>query len=344
MFSAWTGPIPEASTRHNFFLDYLIHPCRRQAARAYLRLLKATGTTVIGITGSFGKTTTKRLLQSILSRKAPTTTTADNTDTVYNIPATVLRTPPWTKYLIIEMSIEYLGEMDFYLWLAQPDIAIITGISLTHTEFLKNIETIAQEKSKIGKYATDVIIGPNPDIQVVTSGKIHKVTLPPSGDHFSLNRALATRTAEIFGINKKDIAQGLADAQLPLHRMNIINHFSGATIIDDVHNANPTATKFAVDYLVNLAKKENQTPVFVFAEMLELGTYKISAHAAIGKYVAQKGIKNFLTFGPATTNLGRHFESKEELIPAVRKFLTPEFIILIKGSRFWHLEDVVSAL
>ena len=344
MFTAWTGPIPQASTRHNLLLDYLVHPLRRQLARHYLRFLKTAGCTVIGITGSFGKTTTKRLLQSILSQIASTAATDDNTDSVYNIPATILRTSPWTKFLIIEMSIEYLGEMDFYLWLAQPDIAIITSISLTHTEFLKNTETIAKEKSKIGKFAKDVIIGPNPDIQVITSGKIYKATLPRSGDQFSLNRALAIKTAEILSISKKDIARGLTNAKLPPHRMNIINHPSGATIIDDVHNANPTATKFAIDYLVNLAKKKNQTPVFIFAQMNQLGPYEKSAHSTIGKYVAQKGIKNFLTLGPATTTLGQHFDSKETLTPTARKFLTPNYCLLIKGSRSWHLETIISAL
>ena len=313
MFSAWTGPIPKASTRHNFILDYIVHPVRRQAARAYLRLLKATGTTVIGITGSFGKTTTKTAIASLLSSHTSTHTTLDNLDSVYNIPLTILTTPLNTKYLILEMGIEHLGEMDFYLWLAPVDIAVITGFGIAHTEFLQNLKTIKSKKLKITKFAKHVI--------------------------YKNGLEAAKQIAKILGI-KPDLSHFTP----PPHRLQIINHPSGATIIDDSYNANPTATKFAIDYLVNLAKKENQTPVFIFAEMLELGKYKISAHAAIGKYVAQKGIKNFLTFGPATANLGRHFESKEELIPAVRKFLTPKFIILIKGSRSWHLEDVVSAL
>lgn len=312
MFSAWTGPIPKASTRHNFFLDYLVHPLRRQAARAYLRLLKATGTTVIGITGSFGKTTTKDALKAILPQSVATTA---NIDPVYNIPTTILSTPLGTKYLVLEMGIEHLGEMDFYLWLAPVDIAVITGFGLAHTQFLKDIKTIKSEKLKITKFAKHVI-------------------------NFSSNSTeIAKKVAQILGVEPN-----LTHFSPPPHRLQIINHSSGATIIDDTYNANPTATKFAIDFLVKTAAAKNQTPVFIFAQMNELGSYEKSAHTAIGKYVAQKHIENFLTFGPATANLGTHFETKQDLISATRKFLTPNYCLLIKGSRSWHLEDVVSAL
>ncbi|MEK7154647.1 MAG: Mur ligase family protein [Patescibacteria group bacterium] len=312
MFSAWTGPIPEASTRHNFFLDYFVHPLRRQAARGYLRLLKVTGTTVIGITGSFGKTTTKEALKAVLPKSVATLA---NIDPVYNIPATILATPLGTKYLILEMGIEHLGEMDFYLWLAPVDIAVITGFGLAHTEFLKDLQTIKSEKLKITKFAKHVI-------------------------DFSSNAVeIAKQVARILGI-KPD----LSHFSPPPHRLQIINHPSGSTIIDDSYNANPTATKFAIDYLVKLSKEKNQTPVFVFAQMNELGSYKESAHAAIGKYVTQKGIKHFLTLGPATSKLGQHFNSQEKLISATRQFLTPNYCLLIKGSRSWHLETLVSAL
>lgn len=318
MSSVWTGPIPEASTRHNFFLDYLVHPLRRQMARQYIRLLKALGCTVIGITGSFGKTTTKEALKAILPNS---TASIANIDPVYNIPASVLSTPPWTKYLILEMGIEHLGEMDFYLWLAPVDVAIVTGFGLAHTEFLKDLKTIKSEKLKITKHAKHVVDfssrKPDPKNALEIAKQVCKILkIKPDLTHFVP----------------------------PPHRLQIINHPSGATLIDDSYNANPTATKFAIDYLVNLAKEKNQTPVFIFAQMNELGSYEKSAHASIGKYVTQNGIKNFFTLGPATASLGQHFESKEELVSIARKFLTPNYCILVKGSRSWHLEDVISAL
>lgn len=317
MFTAWTGPIPEASTRHNFFLDYLLHPLRRQLARLYIRLLKALGCTIIGITGSFGKTTTKEALKATLPGS---TASIANIDPVYNIPATILSTPPWTKYLILEMGIEHLGEMDFYLWLAPVDIAIITGFGLAHTEFLKDLKTIKSEKLKITKNVKHIIDfssrKPDPNNALEIAKQVSKIL---------------------------KIKPDLSRFTPPPHRLQIINHPSGATLIDDSYNANPTATKFAIDYLVNLAKEKNQTPVFIFAQMNELGSYEKSAHATIGKYVTQKGIKNFLTLGPAAANLGQHFESKEELIKSASNFLNANYCILIKGSRSWHLETIVSA-
>ncbi|KKU72944.1 MAG: UDP-N-acetylmuramoyl-tripeptide-D-alanyl-D-alanine ligase [Candidatus Amesbacteria bacterium GW2011_GWB1_47_26] len=310
----WTGPIPFQSTRKNPFLDLLIHPIKRHLAKFYLKFLTLNGTIVIGITGSYGKTTTKEALKSILPSSVAS---AANIDPIYNIPATILSTPPWTKYLILEMGIEHLGEMDFYLWLAPVDIAVITGFGLAHTEFLKDLKTIKSEKLKITKYAKHVV-----------NFSSHK-----PGPKNALS--IARQVAKIL-----EIKPDLSSFTPPPHRLQIINHPSGAIIIDDSYNANPTATKFAVDYLVDLAKKKNQTPVFVFAQMNELGSYEKSAHAAIDKYVAQKGIKNFLTLGPATANLGQHFKSRETLIPAIRKFLTPNYCLLIKLQRrhqFFHL-------
>ncbi|KKU78895.1 MAG: UDP-N-acetylmuramoyl-tripeptide-D-alanyl-D-alanine ligase, partial [Candidatus Amesbacteria bacterium GW2011_GWA2_47_70] len=184
-------------------------------------------------------------------------------------------------------------EMDFYLWLAPVDIAVITGFGLAHTEFLKDLKTIKSEKLKITKYAKHVV-----------NFSSHK-----PGPKNALS--IARQVAKIL-----EIKPDLSSFTPPPHRLQIINHPSGAIIIDDSYNANPTATKFAVDYLVDLAKKKNQTPVFVFAQMNELGSYEKSAHAAIDKYVAQKGIKNFLTLGPATANLGQHFKSRETPAPS----------------------------
>lgn len=318
LLTLWTGPIPKDSTRHNLFLDYLVHPLKRHLARTYLRLLKRLGCAVIGITGSFGKTTTKQALKAILPNSVATVA---NIDPVYNIPTTILKTPPWTKYLILEMGIEHLGEMDFYLWLAPVDIAIITGFGLAHTEFLKNLETIKSEKLKITKHARYIInfssLKPDPKNAFEIAKQVAKILkVRPDFTNFSP----------------------------PPHRLQTIHHPSGAMIIDDSYNANPTATKFAIDYLVALSQKEKKGPVFVFAQMNELGSYEKSAHTTIRKYVAQNGIKNFLTLGPATQDLGQHFDSKEDLIQASKKFLKSKYIILIKGSRSWKLEDVVSAL
>src|SRR3989344_8407168 len=162
LFRLWLGPLPKKEIfpekKPNFLIHWFAHPIKRRLAKYYLLILqKIFGLTVIGITGSAGKTTTKDMLYSILKSAANTAATTANITPTYNIPTTILRCTPATKYLILEMGIEYMGDMDFYTWLARPDIAIITSIGPTHLEHFKNTDTVASEKNKIGKYAKHLI-------------------------------------------------------------------------------------------------------------------------------------------------------------------------------------------
>ena len=75
------------------------------------------------------------MIASILKLKGKTVWSRDNIDPVFNIPTTILRCSLFTKYLVLEMGIEYPNEMDFYLWLVKPDIGVITNIFPTHTLF-----------------------------------------------------------------------------------------------------------------------------------------------------------------------------------------------------------------
>lgn len=105
----------------------------------------------IGITGSVGKTTTTEASLAVLSQKFNTVATEKNLDPIFNIPITLLKLRPKVKKVILEMGIEYPGDMDFYLSLVKPATAILTRIYFAHSQFLGNIEEIAAEKSRLIK-------------------------------------------------------------------------------------------------------------------------------------------------------------------------------------------------
>ena len=131
---------------------WLVHPIKRRLAKYYLVILrKFFGIKVIGITGSTGKTSTKEMITSIVRQVGKTTSSYANIDPVYNIPSTILRCSPNTKFLVLEMSVEFPGEIDFYLWLAKPDIGVLTNIYPTHTLFFGDVEGVFREKSKLVK-------------------------------------------------------------------------------------------------------------------------------------------------------------------------------------------------
>jgi len=339
----WTGPLPREELfpdrKVNPLLHWFIHPVKRHLAKYYLVFLqKFFGLTVIGITGSVGKTIVKNMLLAILPKSFGT---SDNTTSTYNLPTTILRTSPFTKYLILEMSVEYIGDMDFYLWLARPDIAVITPINLTHTQFLGNIQNITSEKLKITKYTLHII--------TYKGVKPGNFKLPENlvGSHLQMNAALAAAVAKFLGITPD-----FEHFHPPEHRMQLVKLNSGSLLIDDTYNANPLATKEALKTLIELSKKYQKTPVFVFGQMNELGRYEKSAHAKIGCLVKKLGIKDFYCLGPATqfaiksAGFGQYFENLDSLSEFLVKFCTlnSDLCILIKGSHSWHLEKLVSSL
>lgn len=103
----------------------------------------------IGVTGSVGKTSTVKCCLAVLSQKFSTIATSQNLDPILNIPITLLKLRPRIKKVILEMGVEYPGEMDFYLSLVAPATGIVTRVSFAHSQFLGGIDQIFEEKSKL---------------------------------------------------------------------------------------------------------------------------------------------------------------------------------------------------
>lgn len=136
--SVWgrINPIKKRAHLLRFFLA-------RQYAKLFARAM------FIGVTGSVGKTITTLACKKVLEEKIPTIATSENLDPILNIPITILKIRPKIKKVILEMGIEYKGEMDFYLKFVKPGFGIITNISYAHNEYLGDLKDIAEEKVKL---------------------------------------------------------------------------------------------------------------------------------------------------------------------------------------------------
>lgn len=349
---------------------------------------KFFGLKVIALTGSAGKTTTKNLLYAAFSAAGSTVSTTDNVTSTYNIPTTILNTPPGTKYLILEMGVEYLGDMDFYTWLARPDVAIILNVNRTHTHFLGSVESVAREKSKLfaalpptgiaiinsddqlikrpinvktlsfgfhsGSFCQIISTGLTKDlttkVNLIINQQPTSLTLKLIGEHLTVNAAAAVTAAYAAGISPDICTPSLTTVIPPPHRLQPIRLKNGCLVIDDTYNANPLAVTQSLRTLVSLAKICKAAPVFVFGQMNELGQYEQSAHREIGLLVKKLGIKHFFCHGLGTkysikaAGFGQYFASKSTLTTHLKKFLRPRHLVLIKASRLFHFEDIVSAL
>jgi len=125
------------------------HYSRRKIAHLWLKLHPQVK--VIGITGSYGKTSTAKTIQAVLKGSFETIVTDTNLDTVYNLPITLLKIGPKTQIAILEYGIDQKGEMSKHLNLVKPEIAVITGITPVHSEknMLGSITGIIEEKSQL---------------------------------------------------------------------------------------------------------------------------------------------------------------------------------------------------
>lgn len=309
---------------------WLIHPIKRKIAKYYLVFLRRFfGLKVIAVTGSAGKTSMKEMLLSILRQKDRTVATYANIDPVYNIPSTILKCTPMTKYLILEMGVEYPKEMDFYLWLARPDFGIILNIYPTHTEFFGDEAGVFKEKRKLVESLPKegVAILNRDDKMLKLLGKKVKartlwfgksdyemesgneftlkigeskfdVQLPILGEQFIINAVAAAICARELGVSLTQIKHGLETFVPPEHRMRLIKHKSGAVILDDSYNNNPQAAKEALKTFNNFALKKRK--VVVMGDMLELGSLEEKYHREIGKIISKIGVDFLIGVGPAS--------------------------------------------
>lgn len=124
-----------------------VHLLKIYLARQYAKLYSKD--LFIAVTGSVGKTTCIQASVAVLSQKFKTLATLSNLDPVLNIPITLLKLTPQIKKVILEMGIEYKGEMDFYLSLVKPYVVVVTKIAYAHSEFLGDLNEILEEKGKL---------------------------------------------------------------------------------------------------------------------------------------------------------------------------------------------------
>lgn len=327
---------------------FLIHPLKRRIARYYLIFLKKIfGIKVIALTGSAGKTSSKDMISSILSLKGNTISTHKNIDPIFNIPTTILKCKPSTKFLVLEMSVEFPNEMDFYLWLAKPDLVMITNIYPTHTVYLNDINGVFREKSKIVKFLKkDSFVVLNKEneylrgfgeslknkvlwfgcgsqitaknINYNLSGKtkfllVNKkqklpITLPVIGEQFVKNALAASAVCLALGMPLEIIKKGIESTVFPKHRMRIFQLKTGTYILDDSYNNNPQAAEEAIRTYIKLAGKLNK--LIVFGDMLELGKFEKTYHKKLGEILGRLKIDYLIGVGKASKILSMEAEKK----------------------------------
>lgn len=325
---------------------HIYHPVKNLLAKYYVLFLqKMFGLTVIGITGSSGKTTTKEMLAGILRLEGKTVWSKDNIDPVFNISSTILRCTPYTKYLVLEMGVEYPNEMDFYLWIVKPKIGVITNVYPTHTLYFGDEEGVLKEKSKLVKSTGIAVLNEDNKFlhKLKFTLKAKEFWFKNGKDAIETNKNVATKISEILGVSSELVMKGLNNYESPIHRLQIINHKSGAVILDDTYNSNPEALLSSLRYFNELAGKNRK--IAVIGDMLELGKLEEPEHKRIGKAVKESRFEEVFGVGKLvkyiTSNI---YTNSMDVLPEIKKYLMPNVYVFMKGSRSIGLDKLVDAI
>ncbi len=316
--------------------------------------------TVVAITGSNGKTTTKNMLKNILSLKAPTLATKGNLNNHLGVPMTLLSLEDKHQYAVIEMGANHVGEIAYLRNIAQPNVAVVTNTLDAHIGEFGGFDNLVKAKGEIynsdsqnivntdTKFTGDISFGDGGDVFAdninnnsfdlnIANQKV-TITLQLIGQHNTDNALAASTCAHALGFNINTIKQGLEDTQAEKGRLNVIQQ-GGLTIIDDTYNASPQSMKAAINTLLGFTGEK----IAILGTMAELGDKAKDFHQQIGQ-LAKDSLDAVYTYGELAKHYGGiHFDDLEQLTSHIIDHHT-NATVLIKGSRMVGLDQLVERL
>lgn len=336
---------------------------------------------VIGLTGSNGKTTSKELINSVLSQKFNVTYTANNFNNHIGVPLTILKINTKTDIAIIEMGANQLGEIDLLCNIADPTIGYITNFGKAHLEGFGGLKGVIKGKSELYEYirkSKGVILVNNDDriqrekskgINTFSFGKSKKsncliynttsnkglcearlndkkILTNLHGEYNFENINASIAVGIHFGLSFEQIENGIKYYVPKNNRSEMLKTKSNLLFIDS-YNANPTSMKVSIQSFMKFREVEK---ILILGDMHEIGKTSLNEHERILNSVKNnKDLKIFLVgkiFNQLKFNSDRihFFKEIDELIEYFKKNLVTGHTIFLKGSRKINLEKLIPIL
>ena len=330
-----------------------------RVAREYRRTLKAT---VIGVTGSAGKTTTKELVATFLRAGGfKVHATVGNYNNDLGLPLTILNCPPDADFLVVEMGTNHPGEIKYLVDIAEPSIGLISSIGTAHIEFFKTQDGIAREKGTLfaslgegpvparhpsfavlarenDRYDALCALSAAPVVTVSLAdaaarrlAEALRVRLP--GRHNVSNALIALACATNLGVAEDVCLAALAGFSLPGGRWRVVER-EGVTYVDDTYNANPTSMIAALETFAALDVEGRR--IAVIGDMFELGEQSATLHAEVKARAEELPLDRVILVGE---NMGG--TSRERAKAELSEFVRPGDAVLLKASHGMHLDELL---
>ncbi|MEI3136412.1 MAG: UDP-N-acetylmuramoyl-tripeptide--D-alanyl-D-alanine ligase [Phocaeicola sp.] len=351
----------------------------QQLANYHRRQLK---TPVIGITGTNGKTTTKELISTVLSRKFNTLYTEGNFNNHIGVPLTLLRLTKEHEMAVVEMGANHPGEIKTLVHIAEPDYGIITNVGKAHLQGFGSFEGVIRTKGElydflrdkggatifiqnenpylngiaegltcvrygqtVGLYVSGELISCSPFLSFrwTAEGVSHEVNTHLIGSYNLDNMLAAAAIGRYFGVSDDDISSALA-SYLPHNNRSQLKETADNKLIVDAYNANPTSMMAA---LKNFRQVEAPHKMVILGDMKELGEASREEHQKVVDYLKECGFDRVVLVGPefaAATHSYQTFQHVDEVLADIRMHKPQGYYILIKGSNSMKLSQLPECL
>ncbi|MFM1993969.1 MAG: hypothetical protein RL537_658 [Actinomycetota bacterium] len=305
-----------------------------ELASFVLSMVRANGQLkVVGITGSNGKTSTKNMLEKVLSSQGETVAPVASFNNEVGLPLTVLRLTEQTRFLVLEMGAAGIGSIDRLASWTKPDIGVQLKVGMAHAGEFGGIDVTEKIKAEMmphiqsaailnyddprvrnftfsGKrvgfgFATDAhyrLLSTRLDLSGTTIRFQHgarefEVTLKILGEHQAMNMLAAIAVGAELGVPVEQAIAAVSQMQLAERwRMQLLKSPSGYWVINDAYNASPDSMRAALQTLAVLGKGGHRT-IAVLGYMAELGEFSNEEHDSIGRLVVRLNIDKLFVIG-----------------------------------------------
>jgi UDP-N-acetylmuramoyl-tripeptide--D-alanyl-D-alanine ligase len=338
---------------------------------------------IIGITGTNGKTTTKELINIVLSKKYKTHATKGNLNNHIGVPLTILDTPKDTEIAIVEMGANHPGEIALLSKIANPNYGIITNIGRAHLEGFGSFEGILKTKKELYdhikqskgylfvNHEDELLINISKEIKRFTYGnninadskgkflqaspfmvmELHSkkgilyVRSKLIGNYNFDNAMAAAAIGRYFKINDLEIKSAI-ESYIPSNNRSQLMKTDNNIVIVDAYNANPTSMTASINNFFHI--KANKKSL-ILGDMLELGNVSKIEHENIIKLLNENNFNNVYLVGNIFYNTEikhcfKKFKEVKELVDYLKNNPIKDNTVLIKGSRGIKLEKSIEQL
>jgi UDP-N-acetylmuramoyl-tripeptide--D-alanyl-D-alanine ligase len=303
------------------------------ALAAFVRK-RLTKLTVIGITGSQGKTSTKDLLTHMLGAVGPTVAPSGSFNNDLGLPITLLQCDDRTRFCILEMGARHVGDIARLCEIAQPNIGVVLTVGTAHIGEFGSQEAIAATKGELieslgkdgiailGTYdeytpkmstrheGQVIFFGEKSDTQVraadveMREGRPHFDLVTPAGRdavgmravgaHQVSNALAVAAVGTALSLPLELIASSLSTAEISSKWRMELHEGADLLIINDAYNANPESMSAALRALVLFAQERGGSAWAFVGKMNELGQTQASQSAAIASLAVELGIDHLV--------------------------------------------------